>query len=137
MAKRLKQETAPEFEQGGVDRSGMRIGHRRESTPAWGWAAAATAARDAERMLGPGIAGTGHRRVSLSSVPRIVASAPEIADLTFDQRTKTLLRHIDGEATLETILDSTAMSHDDAMTVLEELLLLGVVRLRVAVDPPR
>ena len=65
-------------------------------------------------------------RVStLSSVPRVVWH--DVAGLPLDARSAFMFSRIDGESTLETLLDVCAMSESEAMEALLQLVELGVV----------
>ncbi|MDB4936805.1 MAG: hypothetical protein JWP87_3777 [Labilithrix sp.] len=66
---------------------------------------------------------------SLHSVPVVVLTPQEIVALPLDSRSGFLLARIDGTSTLQTLLDVSAMPWGEAMSLLEELLALGAVRL--------
>jgi hypothetical protein len=64
-----------------------------------------------------------------NSVLRIVKPLDEIAHLPFDHRVGFLLGLIDGATDVETILDTSAMPEEETMSVLHELLVIGVIRV--------
>ena len=67
--------------------------------------------------------------LALDSVLRLVKTSAEIAQLPFDHRIGFLLGLVDGATTVETILDVGAMPADEALSLLHELLVLGVVQV--------
>lgn len=71
---------------------------------------------------------------SLQSVPVVRLSPQEILALPLDARSGFLLARIDGTSSLQTLLDVSAMPWGEAMSLLEELLALGAVRL---LPPPQ
>jgi len=82
------------------------------------------AALDLAAMVRPWSSG-----FSLESVPVVAMSPTEILTLPLDARSGFLLARIDGTSTLQTLLDVSAMPASEAMSLLEELLGLGAVRL--------
>jgi hypothetical protein len=66
---------------------------------------------------------------SLHAVPVVVCTPAELLALPLDARSGFLLARIDGFSTLQTLLDVSAMPEPEAMSLLEELLSLGAVRL--------
>jgi hypothetical protein len=66
---------------------------------------------------------------SLQSVPVVVCTPQELLRLPLDARSGFLLARIDGFSTLQTLLDVSAMPVSETMSLLEELLSLGAVRL--------
>jgi hypothetical protein len=66
---------------------------------------------------------------SLHAVPVVTCTPAELLALPLDARSGFLLARIDGFSTLQTLLDVSAMPAGEAMSLLEELLALGAVRL--------
>jgi hypothetical protein len=66
---------------------------------------------------------------SLHSVPVVVLTPSEVLALPLDARSGFLLARIDGESTLQMLLDVSPMPAGDTIALLEELLSLGAVRL--------
>jgi hypothetical protein len=66
---------------------------------------------------------------SLHSIPVVVLTPQEIVALPLDARSGFLLARVDGVSSLQTLLDVSAMPWGEAMSLLEELLALGAVRL--------
>ncbi len=71
---------------------------------------------------------------SLHAVPVVALTAQEIDVRPLDARSGFLLARIDGTSSLQTLLDVSAMPWSEAMSLLEELLALGAVRL---LPPPQ
>jgi hypothetical protein len=67
---------------------------------------------------------------SLDAVPRTLLGSLEIAALPLHHREGFLLAHIDGESTLDQILDICAMPEQEAATILRKLLALGVIAFK-------
>jgi hypothetical protein len=67
------------------------------------------------------------------SVPHIAKTAQEIAALPLDHHAGFLLAHVDGLTSVDEILDLCAMPEEEAITLLQELLVLGVIQF----GPPR
>lgn len=63
------------------------------------------------------------------SIPRVLKSPAEIAELPIDHRAGFLLAHFDGVQTIEEILDICAMPGDEAIQLITELVAMGVVDL--------
>jgi hypothetical protein len=66
---------------------------------------------------------------SLNAIPVVVLTPQEIVALPLDARSGFLLARVDGVSSLQTLLDVSAMPWGEAMSLLEELLALGAVRL--------
>jgi hypothetical protein len=67
------------------------------------------------------------RRLTLDLVPRLALSRRALLAQRLDHRAGFILSLIDGECTVETILDLSAMSRAEALRILRELAALGVV----------
>jgi hypothetical protein len=63
-------------------------------------------------------------------VPVLTLSEADILMLPLDHRAGFLLSFIDGEATLENILDVSSMSPEEVLSTLEKLRALGVIAFR-------
>lgn len=63
------------------------------------------------------------------AIPRVVRSREEIAKLPIDHRGGFLLGFIDGNQTLEEILDICAMPTTDALGLIQQLQAMGVIEL--------
>ena len=72
--------------------------------------------------------------VPLLAVPRLVVTATGLHLLPLDARTAYLLSVVDGQCTVETILDicEVELSRDEALRLLAHLLQLGAIQLRDA-----
>jgi len=70
--------------------------------------------------------------VPLLAVPWLAIKAEGLHSLPLDARSAYLLSLLDGECTVETILDICAqeIGRDDALSILAELLRLGAIALR-------
>ncbi len=67
------------------------------------------------------------RRVTLDLVPRMVLSRRQLLAQRLDHRAGFILSLIDGACTVETILDMCAMRRLEALRILRELAVKGVV----------
>lgn len=67
--------------------------------------------------------------LALDCVLRIAKDPNDIARLPFDHRVGFLLAHVDGATTVEDILDVSPMPEDEALSLLHELLVLGIVQV--------
>lgn len=67
-------------------------------------------------------------------VPRVLRSSHEIATMPIDHRGGFLLAHVDGVQTVDEILDVCAMPEDEAVHLLEQLVVMGAIALDPA-DP--
>jgi hypothetical protein len=68
-------------------------------------------------------------RLSLETVPRIVADVAFIRVLPLGPRDAFLLAHIDGENDLHTLVDITGMTRLEVSLILEKLVDLGAVQV--------
>ena len=66
----------------------------------------------------------------LLRVPVLAVSERELPLLPLDHREGFLLSHVDGESSIETILDVCAMPADEALQILHDLVERGVVVVR-------
>lgn len=66
---------------------------------------------------------------ALNRVPRLTIPRNELATLPLDPRAAFVLMHVDGSASVETILDVCAMSEHEALRLLVQLKDMGVLRL--------
>jgi hypothetical protein len=68
-------------------------------------------------------------RLPLGAVPRLAVTAEGLHLLPLDSRAAYLLSLVDGRCTLHTVLDICDMAHDEAVSVLTQLLHLGAIEL--------
>lgn len=66
---------------------------------------------------------------SLASVPVIALAREDIVELPLDHRAGFLLAHVDGESSLEAILDVVPLPEIEVLALVESLVALGVIRL--------
>lgn len=66
---------------------------------------------------------------SLSSVPVLARTQEEILKMPLDHRAGFFLAHVDGAATIETLLDIVPMPEGEVLALVESLVALGVIRL--------
>ena len=66
---------------------------------------------------------------SLSSVPVLAREQTEIMKMALDHRAGFFLAHVDGESSLETILDLVPLPEGEVLALVESLVALGVIRL--------
>jgi hypothetical protein len=69
---------------------------------------------------------------ALARVPAIAVSDVALRRLPLDHRAGFLLSLIDGESTLETIVDESSLPADEALAILEDLYARGVIQLRLS-----
>lgn len=68
-------------------------------------------------------------RISLEGVPKLRVALSELRAMTLDHRAGFLLSLCDGSSSVETILDMCAMPRDEAVAILSDLVMRGVVAL--------
>ena len=68
-------------------------------------------------------------RLSLETVPRIVATAAFIRTLPLGPRDAFLLAHLDGTSDLRTLVDITGMTRLEVSMILEKLVDLGAIQV--------
>jgi hypothetical protein len=66
---------------------------------------------------------------SLRSVPVLARDQVDIMKMALDHRAGFFLAHVDGESTLETILDLVPLPEGEVLALVESLVALGVIRL--------
>src|SRR5205085_12231403 len=69
---------------------------------------------------------------SLTSIPVLAREQDEIVRMPLDHRAGFFLAHVDGESTLETILDLVPLPESEVLALVESLVALGVIRLETA-----
>jgi hypothetical protein len=68
--------------------------------------------------------------IALESVPKLVAAPEKLVGLPLDHRAGFVLACIDGESTVQTIIDVSALPPHDVVLTLERLVELGVLVVR-------
>jgi hypothetical protein len=67
------------------------------------------------------------REERLTGVPRLAVSLPELMAMRLDHRAGFLVSLVDGTYTLEMILDACAMSRDEALAILGNLVAQRII----------
>lgn len=68
--------------------------------------------------------------IVLIAVPTLAVSRAELSRLAIDHRAGFVLSHVDGVSSVETILDVSAMPHEETLRILTELAARGIVVIR-------
>jgi len=66
----------------------------------------------------------------LASTPVVIARLEDLLVVPNDPRAAFILSRIDGEMTIQDVLDASGIAFDEALALLEDLLILDVVALR-------
>ncbi len=69
-------------------------------------------------------------RLALSAVPVLAVTPEELSSVSVDHRAGFLLSLLDGETTIEALLDVSAMPRDETLSILQDLVGQGIVSLR-------
>jgi hypothetical protein len=78
----------------------------------------------------PAISPRVHGRLDRSSVPVLAVDRGDLLRLAVDHRAGFLLSQVDGETSIEGLLDLSAMPEDETLGLLRELLDRGILVLR-------
>lgn len=68
-------------------------------------------------------------KLLLRTVPRVIRSRLELAAAPIDHREGFVLAHIDGETSIQGLIDVAGMPDDDVLSVLQRLRHLGLITL--------
>ena len=73
--------------------------------------------------------GVVRRREGLAGVPRLAVSTAKLMTMPLDHRAGFIISFIDGTYSIQMILDACAMTRDEALAILGDLVAKGVVEI--------